>query len=212
LLERQKKKARLLPNDQSRPTNQLPALNMDLGDLARRAQEIGGRAGPVDSQLSDSRAHYLLAGSGVLPGQAHREFQALDDDDMQLKSRPPASDAALQTEAYIKNLQTKGRDVMMRENMERVYREVDGYIEQTLGIDFEEQKLRIMKHFGLISEDDEGQTDPASSGRGFGRSSRATPSLNRSVFGRSAMNKSIIGTPGTLQQPPSRAIGARLAR
>jgi nuclear pore complex protein Nup93 len=82
--------------------------------------------------------------------------------------------------------------------MERVYREVDDYIEQTLGIDFEEQKTRIMKHLGLISEDDERQSDPASSARGFGRSSRGTPSLSRSVFGRSALNKSIIGTPGTL--------------
>ena len=198
LLERQQKKARLQPTEQNGRRSQLPALNMDLGDLARRAQEIGGRPGMADSHASDSRAHYLLAGSGVSPGKAYRDFQALGDDDMQTDTRAVFSDAPLETETYIKNLQTKGRDAMMRESMDRVYREVDEYVEETLGIDFEEQKLRIMKHFGLISEADEIEGDPATPARSFGKSTKPSQSGTRSVFGRSAMNKSIIGTPGTL--------------
>ncbi len=171
---------------------------MDLGDLARRAQEIGGRGGMVDPNVSDSRAHYLLAGSGVSPGKAYRDFQALDEDEMQTDSRAPFPDAAVETETYIKNLQTKGRDAMMGESMDRVYREVDEYIEETLGIDLEEQKLRIMKHFGLISEDDDVEADPATPARSFAKSTRTPQTGTRSVFGRSAMNKSIIGTPGTI--------------
>ena len=198
LLERQKKKARLHQAEPNGRKGQLPALNMDLGDLARRAQEIGGRGGMLDSQVSDSRAHYLLAGSGVSPGKAYRDFQALDDDDMQTDSGAPFPDASVETETYIKNLQTKGRDAMMRESIDRVYREVDQYIEETLGIDFEEQKLRIMKHFGLISEDDELEADNGTPARSLGKSTRTTHTGTRSVFGRSAMNKSIIGTPGAI--------------
>ena len=203
LLERQKKKARLHQTEQSGRKTQLPALNMDLGDLARRAQDIGGRGAMAESHPSDSRAHYLLAGSGVSPGKAYRDFQALDDVEMQTEARAPFPDASVEAETYIKNLQTKGRDAMMRESMDRVYREVDEYIEETLGIDFEEQKLRIMKHFGLISEDDEIEADPATPARGFGRTTRTSQTGTRSVFGRSAMNKSIIGTPGTLSGTPS---------
>lgn len=195
LLERQKKKARLLPVEIGR-NSQLPALNMDLGDLARRAQEIGSRG--TESHALDSRAHYLLAGSGVSPGKAFREFQSLDDDEMQVESKAPLPDASLETETYIKNLQTKGRDAMMRESMDRVYKEVDEYIEQTLGIDFEEQKLRIMKHFGLLPDNDGNTTETATPSRSFGKSSRTPQPSTRSVFGRSAMNRSIIGTPGTL--------------
>ena len=202
LLERQKKKAKLLPAEETSRKSQLPALNMDLGDLARRAQEIGGRGTLADSHVSDSRAHYLLAGSGISPGKAYRDFQALDDDEMQTDAKVPFSDAPVETETYIKNLQVKGRDVMMRENMDRIYREVDDYIEQTLGIDFEEQKTRIMKHFGLLSEVDDAEIDPATPARSFGKSTR-TQTGTRSVFGRSAMNKSIIGTPGTLSGTPS---------
>lgn len=171
---------------------------MDLGDLARRAQEIGGRGSLADSHGTDSRAHYLLAGSGVSPGKAYRDFQALGDDEMQAEPRAPFPDPAVETETYIKNLQIKGRDAMMRESMDRIYKEVDEYIEQTLGIDFEEQKLRIMKHFGLMSEDDEHDTDPTIPARGFGKSTTTPQAGTRSVFGRSALNKSIIGTPGTL--------------
>ena len=170
---------------------------MDLGDLARRAQEIGGRGAAASSHLADSRAHYLLAGSGVSPGKAYREFQSLDRDDTAV-NRPVTNDTAVETETYIRNLRTKGRDAVMRENIDRVYREVDSYIEQTLGIDFEEQKLRIMKHFGLMSDEDDGQASPSDKGS-FGRT-MGTPkgsfSGSRSAFGRSGPGKSIIGTPG----------------
>lgn len=196
LLERQKKKARLLPTDQGSQRSQLPTLNMDLGDLARKAQEIGGRGTAVSSQLADSRAHYLLAGSGVSPGKAYREFQSLDGDDSQVDRAVP-NDTTVETEAYIRNLQAKGRDAVMRENIDRVYREVDSYLEQTLGIDFEEQKTRIMKHFGLLSDENDGQS-PTDTG-GFGKTV-STPktsfSGSRSGFGRSAQ-KSLIGTPGS---------------
>ena len=197
LLERQKKKARLQPSGASSQGGQLPALNMDLGDLARRAQEIGGRGVTANSQLADSRAHYLLAGSGVSPGKAYREFSFLDSDDTAV-DRPVANDTAIETEAYIRNLRTKGRDAVMRENIDRVYREVDSYIEQTLGIDFEEQKLRIMKHFGLMSDEDADQASSPDKGS-FGRT-LGTPKGSflgsRNAFGRSGPGKSIIGTPG----------------
>jgi nuclear pore complex protein Nup93 len=198
LLERQKKKARLQAADGSFQRSQLPNLNMDLGDLARRAQELGGRGtGP---EMADSRAHYLLAGSGVAPGRSLRDFRT--DDDSGPEAPPAISDHAFETETYIRNLQAKGRDAVMRENMERVHREVDAYIEQTLGIDFEDQKQRIMKHFGLISDEDDlygdGQTSTAGPGSTRGPGLTGTSQPTRSVFGRSALSKSIIGTAGSV--------------
>jgi nuclear pore complex protein Nup93 len=197
LLERQKKKAKLQGSDPNFRRSQLPNLNMDLGDLARRAQELGGRAG--GPEVADSRAHYLLAGSGVAPGRSFQGFNAGDNE--AAGEGPSAPDHTFETESYIRNFQAKGRDAVMRENMEKIYREVDAHIEQTLGIDFEDQKQRIMKHFGLISEEEAAEASGKTSG--FGQTSRGHgltggPQPTRSVFGRSGLDKSIIGNAGSV--------------
>lgn len=198
LLERQKKKAKLQPSDPSFRRSQLPNFNMDLGDLARRAQELGGRG--VGPEVADSRAHYLLAGSGVAPGRSFRGFMATEDDAVP-EASAVTSDHVFETEVYTRNLQAKGRDAVIRENMEKVYREVDAYIEQTLGVDFEDQKQRIMKHFGLISDDEDlgatGQTSSFGNTTTRGQGLTGTSQPARSVFGRSGLNKSIIGNAGS---------------
>lgn len=175
---------------------------MDLGDLARRAQEIRQRGPKQAEAFTDSRAHYLLAGSGIAPGQAYKDFQALGPDDSAPISRNVAQSFADESSAHLRDLRTKGRDAMLRESMERVYREVDSFIEESLGIDFEEQKMRIMEHFGLAPPDEGDEFGKAKAG-GFGRSRKSkegqpeTSRGARSIFGRSAIEKSIIGAPGS---------------
>jgi nuclear pore complex protein Nup93 len=78
-------------------------------------------------------------------------------------------------------------------------------LDEKVDLDWEEQRRRIFQHFGLGQKD-----DTASDGRGsFGRSMKqsklpgATPShiasgvSHRSVFGRSGLEKSVIGAPST---------------
>ncbi|KIV84612.1 hypothetical protein PV11_00385 [Exophiala sideris] len=201
LLERQKKKPRLKSENNGR-VSQLSGLNMDLGDLARRAQEIRQRGPKQADAFTDSRAHYLLAGSGIAPGQAYKDFQALGPDDAAPISRNVTQSFADESSAHLRDLRTKGRDAMLRESMERVYREVDHFIEESLGVDFEEQKMRIMEHFGLAPPDDGDEIGRPKAG-GFGRSRKSkegqpgTSQATRSIFGRSAMEKSIIGAPGS---------------
>lgn len=194
LLERQKKKPKLKADNGGR--HELPSLSMDLGDLARRAQEIRRKETKPTDPLSDSRAHYLLAGSGVAPGQAYKDFQALGPEETAPLSRNAAQTLAEESSIYLRDIRTKGRDAMLRESMDRVYREVDSFIEESLGIDFEEQKVKIMEHFGLTPPGD-GEGGAKS---GFGRVTRedsGTSKSTRSVFGRTAMEKSIIGTAGS---------------
>ena len=209
LLERQRKKPRFTNGNQTGRLGHLPSLNVDLGDLARRAQEIGGRGSSAASANgADSRAHYLLAGSGVAPGKAYRDFQALDRDGAGSEFRP-AEPFDPDNEKYIRNLQQRGREAMIRESMDRVNAEFDTFLEESLNINFDEQKKRIMEHFGLLPRSEDGDTDEsrASPGRGtgsFGKSSRRgkTPfsdsgkASTRSVFGRSALEKSMIGNAG----------------
>ncbi|KAK5949447.1 nuclear pore complex subunit [Knufia fluminis] len=192
LLERQKKKIKF-SSDQSGQLGQLPSMNMDLGDLARRAQELGQKNQKLgQSSARDSRAHYLLSGSGVTPGQAYKDFQKLDGD----VPVPPAQsriDFAEEGSAYLRGMQAKGREAMLRESMDRVYRDVDAFIEESLGINFDEQKKRIMQHFGLTAKD-AGDDVPASGGSfGQSKSPSKNKSSRRSIFGRSGLDKSMIG-------------------
>ena len=208
LLERQKKKPRFANDTDNGRLSNLPSLSMDLGDLARRAQEIGGRASKATTTNgADSRAHYLLAGSGVSPGKAYKEFQALDRG--VANEYTPAEPFDPDNEKYIRNLQQRGREAMIRESMDRVNAEFDAFLEESLSINFEEQKRRIMEHFGLVpkSEDTDGiasQLTPTHGGGSFGKSARKSKNAfsesakdsTRSVFGRSGLEKSMIGTPG----------------
>lgn len=201
LIERQKKRARLEKTQQNGRTAQLPELNIDLGDLAARAQSIG--RGSVGKKVggSDSRAHYVLAGSGVVPGKAYEDLQALDTETPLDQPPPPKEAFDVQDGQYFQDLRKKGRKQMMKENMAQVYREVDQFIEDSLGIDFDEQRQRIMEHFGLAARDADDEDAGGSFGKSTGRKSRnafaETPkSATRSVFGRSALDKSLIGTPG----------------
>ena len=209
LLERQKKKPRHANGMQNGRLGQLPNLNMDLGDIARRAQEIGGRGAKATAvNGKDSRAHYLLAGSGVAPGKAYREFQTLDGE-AGVNNLPPIEPFDPDTGKYIRDLQKKGREAMIRESMDRVNADFDTFLEESLNINFDEQRKKIMQHFGLIpksDEDDEGPalSSPVPGAGGFGKSSRVGRSpfkdsakdSTRSVFGRSAMERSMIGIPG----------------
>lgn len=201
LLERQSKKGRVSRGQPGGRASPLPTLNVDLGDLARRAQEIGNRVAEPSRPGTDSRAHYVLAGSGVAPGKAYRDFQTLagaEDEDI---TRPQIDFGEDASRRYMRDLQQRGREAMMKESMDRVYREVDAFIQETLGIDFEEQQRKIMEHFGIVSRNED-SSGPRGS---FGRSTRpakgagqSEKSATRSIFGRSGLDKSMIGTPGKI--------------
>lgn len=173
--------------------NQLPSMNMDLNDLARRAQELNQKSQRFGQPSGrDSRAHYLLSGSGVTPGQAYREFQKLDTDTIPV-AQSTRIDFAEEGSAYIKGMQARGREAMLRESMDRVYRDVDKFIEDSLGIDFDEQKKRIMQHFGLMAKDD--QEEPVGKNSFNSLRQSKAKSTRRSIFGRSGLEKSVIGDP-----------------
>lgn len=100
---------------------------------------------------------------------------------------------------------------MIEDGLKRAQRDFDVYLEEHVDINWEEQRRKIYEHFGLAAKGNthsDGTVNyPNIGGTGsFSRSSQrgrlstatrpghATP--NRSVFGNSRMQKSVIGTPG----------------
>ncbi|PYI12106.1 NIC-domain-containing protein [Aspergillus sclerotiicarbonarius CBS 121057] len=205
LLERGKKRP-ISAIGQNGNYEDLPSLQLGLDDIRRKARELGA-GGSKESQqhVPHSKAHYLLAGSGVSPSHALRDLKALD---------PQASVATAQKEQdlfdpdnqkFLRNIQQRGRQVMITESLTRTQRDFDSFLEEKVDMDWEEQRRKIFQHFGLAQKDDGAGEARA----GFGRSTRRskqfgpastnvpTSTSRRSVFGRSALEKSVIGTPGT---------------
>ncbi|KAI1343979.1 Nup93/Nic96-domain-containing protein [Xylariaceae sp. FL0016] len=190
------------------PLEDLPSLQLGLGDLRQRLRKLG----PQNDPLQDGRAQYLLAASGVDPAAAVKDLKFFSASNVGRPERPYASTgpSEIDVEAYLANLNTKTTLSMIADGLERSSRDFENFLEDNVSMEWDAQRKRIYEHFGIKTRDDAlGDGAPGASGResqgGFGRSRRnpkasrpATASVKGSVFGRSNLQKSVIGTPSKI--------------
>ncbi|KAI9843498.1 MAG: hypothetical protein M1838_002599 [Thelocarpon superellum] len=211
LLERSRKRKN--GKDSGVDLGDLPSLQLGLGDIAQRVRQLGGsHASPVPGNGVDSKAHYLLAASGISPGSALRDLDKLDagSANAAVLAQPPAFDA--DNAAYVSNLQSQSTLALIEEGLSRAARDFDRYLEQNVTMEWDAQRRRIYEHFGLTAKVGDGDgRDARSSAFGltesgsFGRSrrgqgnkassSRAGTPSKASVSGMSSLQRSVIGTP-----------------
>lgn len=100
---------------------------------------------------------------------------------------------------------------MINEGIQRAHKQFDLYLEENVDINWDLQRKRIYEHFGLVKASaslDESKRGSSPGVKGsFGRSTRkgrggnserpGQGSLNRSIFGNSGLQKSVIGSPST---------------
>ena len=210
LLEKGRKRSRDV--DGVSGLGELPELQLGLTDIARRVREIGGVGTQSQAdRAADSKAHYLLAASGVNPGTTRRDLDAL-----RVQPGVAASDLAFppewdpDTNRYMDQMQQQSTLKMIAEGIERAHRNFDAYLDENIDINWEAQRKKIYEHFGLTargSDRSDHASQPSSPGvkGSFGRSTRrgrtlrgersTQSTLGRSIFGQSSLQKSVIGTP-----------------
>ncbi|KAJ5108771.1 Nucleoporin interacting component Nup93/Nic96 [Penicillium angulare] len=200
LLERGKK--RPLSAAQNGNFEDVPNLHLGLDDIRRKARELG-KAGSNDSQQNgtNTKAHYLLASCGITPERTLRDLRSLDPQTTLTPTRE--SDFDPDNQKFLRNIQQRGRQVMIAESLSRAQRDFDAFLEEKVDMDWEEQRQNIFNHFGLSQKDSPNGASLNATARGgaFGRSARQSkqagpPASRRSVYGRSGFDKSVIGTPG----------------
>ncbi|KAK8130160.1 nuclear pore protein [Apiospora kogelbergensis] len=183
----------------------LPSLQLGLGDLRQKLRNLGPRA---QDPLQSNRAQYMLAASGVDPGAAVKDLNYFDIQAGRVE-RPSsgAGPSELDVDTYLANLQTKTTLSMIAEGLERSAKEFDNFLEDNITMEWDAQRKRIYEHFGIQTRDsvpDNNVGAPRESVGGFGRSrrskaARSTPTGERaSTFGRSGLQKSVIGTPSKI--------------
>ena len=186
----------------------LPSLQLGLGDIAKKVRELGN-VGTQTHRGGAADAHYLLAASGINPGTTRRDldFLAVQTPTIAHGKLPPKWDP--DTHKYVEQLQQQSTLRMISEGLERAQRNFEAYLEENVDINLELQRKKIYEHFGLMPKHGEASNDLVNSAGvkgSFGKSARSgwaknakrlgQSNLNRSIFGQSSVQKSVIGTPG----------------
>lgn len=152
-----------------------------------------------------------MAASGVNLATTQRDLHDLNSQSLAPNTQPQIAGWDPDTNRYVAQLQQQSTKRMMAESLERAHRNFDLFLEENVDIDLELQRRRIFEHFGLASKETEESADGTNlasfGGKGsFGKSPKkgrrtnandsGKATLNRSVFGSSGLQKSVIGTTG----------------
>lgn len=199
------KTKRQQPEGDDAMLDDLPALQLGLGDLRQRLKKLGSRK-PDGDRTAPRNTHYLLAASGIEPGSAVRDLGSLGFQSSRFDRTAHAGpQGEVDVETYLSSLQNKTTLSMIADGLERSVRDFDAFLEDNVTIEWEAQRKRIYQHFGIAPKQNTGPSDGGHSGQ-FGHSRRkaARPSspgkstARGSAFGRSALGKSVIGTPSRI--------------
>ena len=224
LLEKNKKRAR--GTEETNGFEEISSLNLGLGDISKRVRELGniGEIGTRDKatdakayvwfsenvDLTNEPSHYLLAASGVNPGTTLKDLRSFGAQASVQPLEPIQPEFEVDSHKYVEQLQQSMTLKMINEGLERANRRFETFLQDHIEMNWEEQRRRVYEHFGLTprSADDSSASFGTTGRGGFGKSSRKTRgpqgspngnSLNRSVFGQSGMQKSVIGPPAVGQ-------------
>jgi nuclear pore complex protein Nup93 len=150
-----------------------------------------------------------LAASGVNPASAIRDLHALEFESSTPNAQAQGAGWDPDTNKYVAQLQQQSTMKMIAEGIERAHRNFDAFLEENVDIDWEVQRKKIYEHFGLASKGvdspDDGPHVASPGGKGaFGKTARkgrgtnvndgGKSTVNRSGFGNSSLQKSVIGT------------------
>lgn len=197
LLSKSKKQA-----DGEASNDDLPTLQLGLGDLRQKLRKLGPR---TQDPSQGPQAQYTLAASGMDPGAAVRDLNYFDIQAGRVE-RPMVGPAEIDVDTYLANLQQKTTLSMIADGLERSVRDFDNFLEDNVTEEWEAQRKRIYEHFGIKPRDHSADVtgNPRESLGGFGRSKRGKSGKSTiggeksSVFGRSNLQKSVIGTPSKI--------------
>ncbi|CCU82433.1 nucleoporin-interacting protein NIC96 [Blumeria hordei DH14] len=199
ILDKSRKRTYVEPS-----SDDLPQLQLGLGDLRQRIKRLGTGIEPNRS----AEAHYLLAASGIKPGEAIRDLNNFASATGYNERSQPLAQPDTDIETYLMNLQTQTTLSMIQDGLARSVRDFNNFLEDNVTMEWNMQKKRIFEHFGIRQKED---TIPDESGGGKGGSQGKFMQSRRnkptglagsqirggdSVFGRKSMFESVIGTAG----------------
>ncbi|KAF2025276.1 nuclear pore protein-like protein [Setomelanomma holmii] len=185
--------------------DELPSLQLGLGDIARKVRNLGA-GGPSADQVRDGAqdraAHYLLSASGVKIGSTLRDLNQFSTQAGIGANGTAQNLFDTDVDSYISNLHSQSTLLLIQEGLEQSKRDFDAFLEDNVQIEWDKQRQRIYEHFGLGRQSGDmaaSQSAFGNTARGaFGRSTRKGRSMGpkgASVNGASTFGASTGGAP-----------------
>ncbi|KAF2473206.1 NIC-domain-containing protein [Lindgomyces ingoldianus] len=165
--------------------DELPSLQLGLGDIARKVRNLGA-GGPSADLVQDRAAHYLLSASGVKMGSTLRDLNQFTTQAGLSTAGPATNILDTDVDGYISNLHSQSTLAMIQEGLEQSKRDFDTFLEENVQIEWDAQRKRIYEHFGLGKQSE----DMAASQATFGSSAV------RGAFGRPTRKGRSMGAKG----------------
>ncbi|KAH7552409.1 Nup93/Nic96-domain-containing protein [Bipolaris maydis] len=186
--------------------DELPSLQLGLGDIARKVRNLGSggpSADQVQDRAQDRAAHYLLSASGVKMGSTLRDLNQFSS---QAGLATPGQAQSLfdnDVDGYISNMHSQSTLALIQEGLEQSKRDFDTFLEDNVQIEWDKQRQRIYEHFGLGRQSEDmaasqsafGSTARGAFGRATARKGRSMGPNGASVNGRSTFGASAAGPP-----------------
>ncbi|KAF2280307.1 NIC-domain-containing protein [Westerdykella ornata] len=172
---------------------ELPTLQLGLGDIARKVRNLG-TGGPSAEKAQDRTAHFLLSASGVKLGSTLRDLNQFSSQAGLSTAGTAANLLDTDVDSYLSNLHSQSTLALIQEGLEQSKRDFDNFLEENVQIEWDAQRKRIYEHFGLGRHEEmaASQSTFARTARGaFGRSTRKGRSMgpgastNQASFGAS---------------------------
>ncbi|KAF2000073.1 NIC-domain-containing protein [Amniculicola lignicola CBS 123094] len=165
--------------------DELPSLQLGLGDIARKVRNLGS-GGPSADQAQDRAAHFLLSASGVKIGSTLRDLNQFSTQAGLSTAGPSSNLLDTDVDGYISGMHSQSTLGLIQDGLEQAKRDFDSFLEDNIQQEWDAQRKRIYEHFGLGRQSE----DMAASQSTFG--STAT----RGAFGRSTRKGRSVGVKG----------------
>ncbi|KAF2712324.1 NIC-domain-containing protein [Pleomassaria siparia CBS 279.74] len=179
--------------------DELPTLQLGLGDIARKVRNLG-TGGPSGDQGQDRAAHYLLSASGVKMGSTLRDLNQFSTQAGLSSTGPTSSVVDTDVDGYISNLHSQSTLALIQEGLEQSKRDFDTFLEENVQIEWDNQRKKIYEHFGLSKQSEDMAASQSTFGntgaRGaFGRSTRKGRSMGAKGMSTNGASFGASGTP-----------------
>lgn len=181
----------------------LPNSSSDLGSIQLGMTEIKKRASDLKRHASDendTKAHYLLAGSGVNAEDIASELQSINFQP-NLDSAIPGSDGGyyyggvsneVDIENYLRAKKEKNILASIEESVRTSAREFDHFLAQNVTLDWKQRKQQICHHFGLVSKHEGAAAGDNGSAYETARSTGTGGGVPR-VWGKHTLGRYVLG-------------------
>ncbi|BFZ61356.1 nuclear pore complex subunit [Saitoella coloradoensis] len=166
---------------------EIPQIQLSLEQIETRAKDLAQKAAEA-ARDGDSKAHLVLAGSGVNPAETKQDLA-------QIRFPEPIdplvpSHVARDVDRHLRYKKEQNITSAIDESIRRTQKDFEAFVARNINLDWEKQKQRVFESIGLATRtgDDKDAEKPGASvfGKSMGFSMHKR-SLSRSVLGKSVL-------------------------